>query len=317
MILAMRTGDTQLEQPKVSMGSVDRFLELDRASASGRFRSATSAELQYQGALKGSFKLDGRGKFAVRAGAFTGSGFTGGWDGAIHLKQLYLDVEVVPRASIQVGGLDIAHGESTEVTSYDFDGYLMGERLRYERSHRAFDSLTVTLAHLGDLDSPSVFDRFSSLSEPNYAQLLWTKRFFRRLGASAEYTSTSEGPTWRQAFRLDLARGFLPDVVQFENYQRRGADPGYGFGLYGQRRLARALVLGVGFAQIDRSGLNSDRFPRGKRVYGTALFSIGRELSVSLFFSQAVGGAGEPSLRRRLDVALSYNVLERLPLSGS
>jgi hypothetical protein len=309
MILAMRTGDTRLLQQPVSMGRIDRYVELDRIALSGRFRSAASTELQYQAALKAGFKLDEAGRLVVRAGAFTGSGFTGGWDGSLYLKQLYLDAEVLPRASIQIGGLDIAHGESTEVTSYDFDGYVTGGRFQIARRNAAFDSLTFTLAHFGELDSPSVLDRLGAIGDPNYAQILWTKRF-GRVRASAEYSTAEREPAWRQAVRFDEVR-FL-DVVQFESYERRGDDPGYGFGLYGQRRLSRAVAMGLGFAKIDRNGLNSDRFPRGERVYLTALAPLGRELTLSAFFSQALGDTAPTAARRRLDLALSYNVLEAL-----
>jgi hypothetical protein len=311
------------------MGRASRFLQLTRASSSGRFRSiervsegSAAIDLQYQAALLGRAAFDRRGKLGVGFGVFTGRGFTGGWNriaGAgrsqdLYLKQLHLDVEPHPHLSVQVGGIDVAHGESTEITSYDYDGYLMGERFRYARAYSLFDSVSVTVASLGDFDAPSVFDRFPTLSDPNYLQVLWSKSFAGRVHVSADYTSAADEDTYRQAARVDLPGGGLVDRVHFENYQRRGGDPGYGLGVYGERRLRSSLAVGLGYARIDRSGLNSDRFPRGQRVYGTLHVPFGRELSLNAFFSQAIDDSGPASLRRRFDFALSYNVHGRLPL---
>ncbi|MGH9460365.1 MAG: hypothetical protein ACRD1X_04055 [Vicinamibacteria bacterium] len=325
MIIAMRPGDTQLtDAPSLPMKGTGGWLELGRVATSGRYRlidggsSQRESVLQYQFSMKTRLKLDTQGKLGLSAGVFTGDGFGGGWnrftrsgsgeEPDLFLKQLHLSAQPVAGLEIQYGGLEIAHGESTEVTGYDFDGYLMGQRGRLE-SFGPLDEVSITYAYLGDLDNPSVFDRFRRLGSPNYWQLLGRKELASGGGVSADYTNVSGEETLRQAVRLPLPDRSQLDTVQLEVYERLPPEAGFGFGLYSQKKLHPAITLGGGYARIDRNGLNSDRFPRGNRIYGTLLVAVHRAFGLSVFLSRRIGAVETSENRTRLDVALSYDLL--------
>ena len=82
-----------------------------------------------------AFKFDAAGRYAVNFGLFTGVRFTSGWNNTpwgtspaqwnLAFKALYAAAEPITGLEVQVGGLYIAKGESTELTTYDEDGYLM------------------------------------------------------------------------------------------------------------------------------------------------------------------------------------------------
>ena len=324
MVIAMRPGDTELTRPPaLEMKGTGGWLELNRFATSGRYRlidgddSQRDSVFQYQLSLKARLRLDRQGRVGLAAGIFTGDSFRGGWnrfarpesgrEADIFLKHLYLDARLLNKLEVQYGGLEIAHGEATEVTSYDFDGYITGQRIR-SAGWKALDEISVTYAHLGDLDDPSVFNRFRRLASPNYFQLLLDKKLAKPGGLSFEYTDVSGEQTLRQAVRFDLPARSGLDTVQLELYQRWSPEAGYGFGLYTQKSVHAAITLGVGYARIDRTGLNSDRFPMGRRLYATALMALHRVLGVSVFFSRQLDAAESSANRTRLDVGLSYDL---------
>lgn len=55
---------------------------------------------------------------------------------------------------------------------------------------------------------------------------------------------------------------------------------GYGFGACGEKKLRETFSLG-GYTRIDRNGLNSDRFPRGKR------FHLDGHITISAYWLRA------------------------------
>jgi len=60
-------------------------------------------------------------------------------------------------------------GQSTEVTSYDYDGYLVGERITLDRpGNLYFDEISITYGFLGDFNRPNVFGRLHRLGQSNY-----------------------------------------------------------------------------------------------------------------------------------------------------
>src|SRR5205085_629189 len=106
-----------------------------------------------------------------------------------NLRQLYFDARPVDGIQIQVGGLGIERGENTEITTYDNDGYIVGERLHIARPKRLyFDDIVATRAFIGDTNQPNVFRRLHRLDEANYYQLLVRKTVNKAFGFSADYT---------------------------------------------------------------------------------------------------------------------------------
>ncbi len=330
----MRTGETHLASSSTGEGKLSPWFELQTASLSTRYHyirntgGVTAANNnQYQLSLQGRLKLDRAGKYGVHAGVFTGNSFNGGWNASglgsgagrsnLFLKQLYFSARPANGVELQYGGLEIPSGQSTEVTAYDADGYITGQRLRLARPRNLyFDEISVTYGYLGGLSRPSVGHRFHHLRQSNYHQFLAVKNIGKRIRASADYTFESGADTLRQAIRLSAPELRIADTVLFENYQRLGADSGYGFGLYGEKKLHPRVSLGGGYAQIDRVTLNSDRFLRGKRLHITGHVTLSPEFSISMAATQAVSATGPHLPRTRVDVAFQYNLLHSLRRTG-
>ena len=335
MVIEMKPGDTHLDAAvRSGEGIFGRWLTLDTASFSTRYRhidnflgATTASNQQYQVVLKGSVVLDGGGRFTIHAGLFTGNSFTGGWNNAgpgtgvgqsnLFLKQLFIAARPATGVEIQYGGLEFARGESSEITSYDYDGYMVGSRVLIRRPKQAFfDEIGITYGYEGDLTRPSVLSRLDHLARSNYHQLLVAKRAGKRLRISADYTSDSRVETCRQAVTFRALEVRIADSLHFEQYERAGAQAGYGFSAYGERKLAHRLSFGAGYAQLDARGLYSDRFSTGKRLFWNGHIAISREWSVMTLATHALSGSPPTSARTRFDLIVGYNLLRRLQSAG-
>jgi hypothetical protein len=81
---------------------------------------------------------------------------SGGW--SFYLRRLYLDAEPVSGLELQFGSLDINRGDASEITTYDNDGYISGERILIKKPQRVFfDEISLTNAYFGDLYTPNFF----------------------------------------------------------------------------------------------------------------------------------------------------------------
>lgn len=315
---------------KTTGEKIKRWLEFDTFSLSTRYRfiensnrrTASNAN-QYQVALRGKFKFDKKGDYSVIAGLYSGNNFTSGWNNTgwgtgdtqtnLYLKQLYFQARPVKGVEIQYGGLTIARGQSTEVTSYDNDAYIMGERLSLKIPKKLFfDDISVTYAYLGDLNKPNVFNRFRRLNKSNYHQFLVGKHIGKRADFSADYTFESGTDTLHQAIKLKVPETKLLDTVLFENYQRVSGNKGYGFNLFGEKKVSKKFSLNGGFAHLDRRTLQGDRFPAGNSVYSTAAFKLNNELTLSTFIIRGLGSAVDVRPRTRFEFIVGYNVLDLL-----
>ena len=335
MVIEMKPGDTHLDmEGRGSEGFFGRWLTLDTASISTRFRhignflgATTASNQQYQVALKGAFSVDEGGRFTLHAGVFTGNIFTGGWNNGgpgtgdgqsnLFLKQLYMGAKPVAGVELQYGGIEFARGESSEITSYDFDGYLVGGRLIIQRPKSAFfDQISVTYGYVGDLTQPNVLRRLDRLNQSNYHQFLLTKHVGGWLRISGDYTVDNRVETFRQAVTLRAREIRFADSLHFEQYERAGPQAGYGFSAYGERKLVRRLSLGAGYAQLDRRGLYSDRFNAGKRLFWNSHIALNRAWSVMALATHALSGSPPRSARTRFDLIVGYNLLRRLQSAG-
>jgi len=309
-----------------------RWLELQAFVLGGRYRYIeTSAGMvaqrqgQFSNLTRGRLKLDPNGSYTVNGALQTGDSNTGGWnntgigtgDGSskLFVKQLYLAARPVAGLELQYGGIGVLRGESTEITSYDNDVYLTGQRASLRRPKDVFfDEISVSYAYLGDARRPGVWKRFERLDQSNYHQLLLAKRVGKRTSVSADYSFQDGIETVRAAVRLDT-KGVVPvDAVRFENYRRLDVKPAYGFALGVDRTLYKRLGLGVGYARIDANygGLNADRFGRGQRLFLNASLTLTPEFSLASFYTRAFGNDFAVGNRTRLDVILNVNVLKGL-----
>lgn len=310
---------------------VKRWIEIDAIQISTRYRSIRAAngnslanQNQYQVNARGRFKFDRAGRYSIHAGLFSGNSITGGWNTTgwgtgrpqtnLYLKQLYLSAKPVNGVELQFGGIAFNNGVNTEITGYDNDAYLTGERLAVRRPKDLyFDEISVTFGYIGDALRPSIFSRFEHLNRSNYHQFLVRKQLTKRVEFSADYTFESGRDTLRQAVRAKVPEVRFIDTLLFENYQRISPDNGYGFNIFGEKAVTKKFTVNGGFARIDRAQLNADRFPPGKRLYLGASYKLSPEFSVSSIIIEGIGPLpGSLTPRTRFEAILTYNFLETL-----
>ncbi len=325
------TSNTVKKSDPTTGYKIKRWFEFDALSISTRYRLiqnaggiTTNDQVQYQFAGRGHFKFDKDGKYSVYAGLFTGNTFTAGWNSTgwgtgnlqtnLYLKQLYFDAKPVKGLEFQFGGIPFNNGENTEITTYDNDAYLTGERIAVRMPKKYyFDEISAANGYIGDLTQPGIFHRFKHLGKSNYHQFLVRKQVNKHVSFSADYTFESGRDTLHQAVKFKVPESHILDTVLFENYQRVDPTTGYGMNLYGEKVLKKKVTLGGGFARIDRPMNNADRFSPGKRLYINGSVKLTRELTLSSILIEGVGKMpSSASVRRRFEIIFSYNILETL-----
>lgn len=309
-----------------------RWLDAQTLNLATRYRYVdtsvgvvTANQLQHSETVKVRFTFDKAGRYAVVAGLGTGTSFTGGWNNAgvgtpndllwtLSLKQLYVSATPWKGLEAQYGGLYFVRGEGTEITTYDNDAYLAGERVTVKRPDLfLLDEVSATTGYLGDLSTLNFLRRYERLSESNYYQVLVGKKLGKAVGASADVTSVSGVRTGRSAFSVKAPKTLGVDLLRVEAYHRFGK-AATGYAVSAEKSFVKKLTLGVGTADIDMAygGLNADRFNKGQRWFLNGSLTIVPELSVLTFYQHAFGNDVAVSNRSRLDVILQFNALKAL-----
>ena len=325
------TGAAQSPSPTpVVHEKIKRWFDLEALAVATRYRylesnAGTSASAQqYQLFARGRFKFDSKGKYSVVGAIATGNNIGGGWNKTgwgtgdvqadFYVKQLYFEAKPIKPLAIQFGGIAPNNGENTEITGYDNDAYLMGERISVrDPKGFYFDEISATNGFVGDLTRPNVFRRFKRLDESNYHQFLVRKTINKRVSFSADYTFDSGTDMLRQAVKVNVPELKVVDGIRFENYERLDPRPGYGFGLTGEKKVNPKFNLIGGVTKISHAILNGDRYPRGTRVFFGGTYKITREFSINPIIIQGVGPLAAPSIpRTRFEIVAAYNFLEAL-----
>ena len=115
-------------------------------------------DTEFKGRVRSSISA---GHYALNAGVFSGASNTSSWNNTgmgtgvpardLHLKQLYLRPRLSIGLEFQYGGIYVVRGEGTEITTYDNDCYLTGQRVTVKRPKQLwFDEISATQAYLGD-----------------------------------------------------------------------------------------------------------------------------------------------------------------------
>lgn len=317
-------------------GKLSRWFELQSATISTRYRASdnsasvvTANQLQHEQGFKGRFKLTPSGNYSINAGLFSGTKFGSAWNNTgvgtghsgtnMYLRQLFFAAQPVSGVELQYGGLYLERGESTEITSYDNDGYVMGQRVSVKRPKNFFlDEITVTYGHLGDTSKPDIRKRFHRLNESNYHQFLVRKKVGYRAVLSADYTFHAGVETLRQAVKFKTEELRVLDSVRFENYQRLDVKPDYGFAVTGEKALHKRLLLSGGFAQVDphAGSLNADSFSKGKRLFVMSKFKVRPDVTISTVLNRAVANEAAVPVRTYFYVAFQYDLLKALKKTG-
>ena len=313
-----------------SKDRIKRWFEFDQLSGAMRYHfiendnnNKAANNLQYQFAAKFRFKFDANGKYSVAANLATGPSFTTLWNASgwgtgktqknLNFRQLYFAAKPAKAVELQIGGLYVNYGQSTEATTYDNDGYIVGERVQLRLPKKLyFDEISVTYGRLADTSTPNVFNRFKRFGKQNYHQFLVRKEINKWVGISADYTFESGMDTFHQAAKLKLPKKQIIDTFIFENYERTDPDRSYGFNAFGEKKLNKIFTLSGGFANIRIKALNADRFPPGKRIYFSAVAKLTPEFNVTTQFTEGVGFISPTTARTRLDIIFNYNILETL-----
>jgi hypothetical protein len=311
------------------------WLELQTVTASVRYREVetsagvrTTNQMQDSEVIKGRVKFDPSGAYTLNANVSSGTSITGGWNTTgvgtgvlvtnLYLKQLYFAAAPTRGFELQYGGLPVVRGETTEVTTYDNDVYLVGARASVRRPKEIFfDEISLTQAYLGDSTAPGFLHRYQRLDEVNYHQVLLGKKITSELSVSADYTrvdgvgTTHAGLTYKHHLPL-------LDVVRYEQYGRSGPQAGSGFSAYGEKSFGTRATAGVGWATIDANigSLTGDRFGKGRRFFTNGSLTLSPELSASVFYTHGADNEFAVANQQRLDVILTYNVLKTMQRTG-
>lgn len=239
---------------------------------------------------------------------------SGGW--SFYVRRLYLDAEPVSGLELQFGSLDINRGAASEITTYDNDGYVTGERVLIKRPQQLFfDEISLTNAYFGDLYTPNFFARGERFTQGNYHQFLLRKEIARRIHASVDYTWQDASNTYREDAEFRIPESKVLDSVRAEFYERSNeiafrnvddlAPGGKGFAITGAKRLNTRLSLEGGIAEIDPHqgvltqlessatlcmGVNGDAYGLGKRYFARPTIKITPYLSATGFYTHEYGG---------------------------
>ena len=285
-----------------------RWIDWQAATLDSRYRVienshrvTTVNQVQWRETARLGFLFDGRHRYSLQMYAGTGTTFTGSWDALgpgtgetswdPNLRQLFLSAAPLHGLAFEVGGLGLVRGEQTEITSWDNDGFMTGERVSLRRPREIFlDEISVTAGFVGDTSTPNVFRRLDRLDDHNYTQVLLDKHVTPRVSASADWTSFDGTSTVREAVRVAARSWTLVDAVRLELYQRVEGTQDNGFAVSAERAVTRTVGITAGYADIDEhyGTLNADRFGRGRSVFTEVRAVVLPTLTVTAYYGVAV-----------------------------
>lgn len=237
---------------------------------------------------------------------------SGGW--SFYVRRLALDLEPVKGIEMQYGGLDINRGAASEITTYDNDGYISGERLLIKRPQNLFfDEASVTYAYFGDLYTPNFFERGYRLGQSNYHQFLLRKHAGKRVDTSFDYTWQIKSNTLREAALVDVHESRAVDTVRVELYQRLNAIHGFpeypsaaspagnGYAFTLDKKIDKRVSMEAGWASIDMNAgvltqelisaniglaVNGDQYGLGNRFFVRPTIKLTPYLEASGYYTK-------------------------------
>jgi hypothetical protein len=280
--------------------------------------------MQTQVQIRAGFKVDPAGRYSLHAGLFTGNDFSSGWNptgigtgegtAKIYLTQLFVQAEPWSGIELQYGSMDAVRGQSTEITTYDNDAYLTAGRVSIRRPREIFlDDVIVSVGYVGYLETPFVFDRTGALSRQNYWQLLASKQVFPGLTLSTDYSAIDDDGMLRQGASWRVDQPWIDTVDGEYGVRLRGGSHQTAFAFSGEKQVAGVTVQ-VGYANVDPvfGVLNGDPYGRGDRVFTNGSFPLPLDLSASWFVQKEISPPVSSANDVRIDLILTWNVLNTL-----
>lgn len=322
--------------------AIRRWIEVQNWTLYSRYRYVensanvkTADQVQYKDTLRVRFNIDEKKRYGVNVGFFSGSSFYSTWDNAgigtgdrqtLHfVKQLFADAEPIDGLQLQYGGIYVNRGVNTEITTYDDDGYIMGERITIRRPKQLFfDEISGTRGLIGPFLTPSVGDRWRGLHEANYGQVLVAKRINKYIRASADYSNQQgqAGNDWfRGAVAVTLPEGWGLDGARWEQYARTTGKTAAGFALLGDVHATKYFRLEAGYVSIDefyvgfpadKNAWNADRIQRGRRLVFYGTIPVFHDVSVAPYYTHAFRSPYTVALKNRFDLVVQYDLLGTL-----
>jgi hypothetical protein len=317
---------------------IARWFELQNATLNLRYRfidttagRITTNQLQHRETIRGRVKFDKSAKYTWNFGVFTGTRFTSGWDNTgwgiadaqknFAFKASYFSAIPVTGVEAQYGGFYILKGESSELTTFDDDGYVIGQRVSVRRPKQLYlDEISATVGYLAaDPREIPISRRTKYLNDtPNYRQFLIDKKFGKRVGASTDFTYADGSKTWRQGLNLKTPELRIVDTIVLELYERVNRTADQGFAVTLDKALHKKLSLNWGYASIDPAYgiLNADRFQIGNRAFAMVVYTISPEFLASAFITRAIGNDTPLPQRTLSNIVFTYNVIPALRRTG-
>ena len=324
--------------PVTGKARLGRWFELQTATLNLRYRyidtsagAITTNQIQHRESFGGRVKFDESAKYTLNFGLFTGVRFTSGWDNTgwgindaqknLAFKAMYLAAIPIAGVEAQYGGLYIIKGESTELTTYDQDGYVIGQRVSVRRPAQFYlDEISATVAYLApDPREIPISKRTKYLNDtPNYRHFLIDKKFGKRAGVSTDFTVADGARTWRQGLNIKTPEVRVVDTVILELYERTNRTPDQGFAVTLGKALNGKVSVNWGYASIDPRfvPLNADRFHIGNRAFAMVIYTISPEFLASAFITRAIGNDIPLPQRTLSNIVFTYNALPALRRTG-
>ncbi len=230
----------------------------------------------------------------------------------IFARQLYFSATPVSALTFEVGSLGIERGANSEITSFDEDGWITGERVRLHLPRiLQIDEVSVTYGYLGNLFNPNSFTRMSDLGKSNYHQFMVQKAFGKRLKTSVDYTHFEYSRSWRAGILVSTKESKIVDRVRLEGYDRTnaiilnnlgyGASPGYAVTLF---KGIKKVDVQLGYASIDVDyavygadpllhfighTLNGDAYGTGARIFTRLEYRVAKNFNLFGFYTHEIG----------------------------
>ncbi len=284
------------------------FSGLDYSQAVNRTTAHVTPQHSYQ--VYRAFAADPQA--ATIVGAITARG----WE--FYVRDLYLSATPVSWLTAEFGAIPIARGVGTEITTFDDDGYISGERVSVHAPKQLYlDKVSFTSAYLGDVTLPNFFDRYDRLTQSNYRQVLAEKHFGSRLKASMDYTWLAKTNTLHEAVLVKTSETRVLDSARVELYQRTNdvlmpgylAKAGNGWAFTGSKGFHKRITVEGGYATIDQDNgvytdssllaavgfsMNGDSYQVGKRFFGRANVHLVNGISLFGFYTHQIDSKATP-----------------------
>ena len=255
-----------------------------------------------------------------------------GWE--FYMRELFVSATPVKPVTLEFGSFGIERGYSTEITTFDDDGYIAGERIRLnDAKHLYFDQISATSAYFGYFDQPNLFERGGGFTKSNYRQVAAKKRLSPRVAVSGEYnwiSNNARTSTTREAIVVDVPESRFLDRIRVEGYEMlshvylQGDEERQrqGFALVGEKKIGK-LSGDFGFASIDRDyglyggssfaqevgfSLNGDSYNTGIRIFSHAAYKITPVVTAFGFYTRITGENITDLNTQGLNAGLSFDL---------